>query len=98
LYSVGSYDQTLPFYLGRTLTLVAFADEMAFGLEQEPQLALPTIEAFTAAWRTQPCSYAFMEPATEAALTGAGLPMTVIARDTRRVLVRNAALEQSNVP
>ena len=98
LYSVGTYDQTLPFYLGRTLTLVAFADEMAFGLEQEPQLALPSIEAFTDAWRTQPCSYAFMEPETEATLAAAGLPMAVIARDTRRVLVRNAGFEQPDVP
>ncbi|HSQ04846.1 MAG TPA: phospholipid carrier-dependent glycosyltransferase, partial [Burkholderiales bacterium] len=30
-YSVGTYEQTLPFYLKRTVTLVAFADEMAYG-------------------------------------------------------------------
>lgn len=98
LYSVGTYDQTLPFYLGRTLTLVAFEDEMAFGLKQEPQLALPTIEAFTDAWRSQACAYAFMEPETEADLAAAGLPMTVITRDTRRVLVRNTASDSPNVP
>ena len=30
LYSVGQYEQCLPFYLGRTLTLVEFPDELAF--------------------------------------------------------------------
>jgi 4-amino-4-deoxy-L-arabinose transferase-like glycosyltransferase len=98
LYSVGTYDQTLPFYLGRTVTLVAFEDEMAFGLQQEPKLALPTIEAFTAAWHSQPCAYAFMEPETHAKLAATGLPMTVVTRDTRRVLVRNTALDSPNVP
>ena len=33
LYSVGTYDQTLPFYWGRTLVLVAFAGELDYGLE-----------------------------------------------------------------
>ena len=36
------------------LTLVAFADEMEFGLEQEPHLALPSVEAFAKAWRATP--------------------------------------------
>ncbi len=43
-YSVGTYDQTLDFYLGRTVTLVQFRDEMDYGLQQEPQLAIPTVE------------------------------------------------------
>lgn len=98
LYSLRTYDQTLPFYLGRTVTLVAFADEMQFGLEQEPALALPSIEAFTEKWRTTPCSYAFMETETHAEMVTAGLPMTVIASDTRRVMVRNPALEQGPAP
>jgi len=98
VYSVRTYDQTLPFYLGRTVTLVAFADEMEFGLEQEPHLALPTVGAFAKAWRAAPCSYAFMEPETHAELVAAGLPMTIIASDTRRIMVRNAALEEGPAP
>ena len=35
-YSLEGYDQTLTFYLKRTVTLVAYQDEMAFGLAQEP--------------------------------------------------------------
>ena len=62
------------------------------------QLALPTIEAFAETWRATPCSYAFMETETHAELVAAGLPMTVIASDTRRVMVRNAALEAGPAP
>ncbi|MFX7938281.1 hypothetical protein ABTK47_19265, partial [Acinetobacter baumannii] len=32
LYAVNMYDQTMPFYLQRTFTLVKHADEMEFGV------------------------------------------------------------------
>jgi hypothetical protein len=35
-YSVKMYDQTLPWYLGRTVTPVAHLDELAMGLAIEP--------------------------------------------------------------
>ena len=37
IYAVGRYNQTLPFYLRRTMILVDHADELEFGLKQEPQ-------------------------------------------------------------
>ena len=89
VYSLRTYDQTLPFYLGRTVTLVAFADEMAFGLEREPERGIAHMETFVARWNTSACAYAFMEPATFDEMTGAALPMRVLARDTRRLLVAN---------
>ncbi len=30
------YDQTIPFYLGRTTTLVGYRDELALGIDAEP--------------------------------------------------------------
>ena len=87
-YSVAMYEQTLPFYLKRTVTLVAFQDEMAFGLQQEPERWVPTIEAFIEKWKQQPVAWAVMEPSTYAQLQATGLPMQVAARDTRRVIVR----------
>jgi len=45
-YSVDTYEQTLPFYLKRTLTLVKFQDEMAFGIMQEPQRWIPDYASF----------------------------------------------------
>lgn len=97
-YSVRAYDQTLPFYLGRTLTLVEFADEMAFGIEREPQLAVPSVPEFRAAWQRLSCSYAFMEPDTYDELKAGGLPMTVLARDKRRVVVANPRLTDTPLP
>jgi len=90
-YSVGTYEQTLPFYIKRTVTLVAFADEMAYGLVQEPQLWLRDYTEFKRAWRNADYALALMTPRTYDEFKNAGLPMEVIARDTRRVIVRTVA-------
>ena len=42
VYQIAMYDQTLPFYLGRTTTLVAFRDELALGIDAEPERQIPT--------------------------------------------------------
>lgn len=87
-YSVATYEQTLPFYIKRPVTLVAYADEMAYGLKQEPKLWLPDMATFEREWRRAREALAIMEPRTYLELERAGLPMQVIARDTRRVVVR----------
>jgi 4-amino-4-deoxy-L-arabinose transferase-like glycosyltransferase len=89
-YSVRTYEQTLPFYIKRPVTLVAFADEMAYGLKQEPELWLPDMATFEREWRRAREALAIMDPRTYLELERAGLPMRVIARDTRRVVVRTA--------
>ncbi len=90
-YSVGTYEQTLPFYIKRPVTLVAFADEMSYGLSQEPHLGLRDMAEFERAWRSDRYALALMTPDKYAELDKTGLPMQIIARDTRRVVVRNAA-------
>ncbi len=87
IYSVGTYDQTLDYYLQRTVVLVAFQDELAFGLTLEPWRAIPTLDAFRGAWLDEAGARAIMTPATFDALAAAGWPMRVIFRDTRRVIV-----------
>lgn len=89
LYAVGLYDQTLPFYLRRTMTLVQHADELEFGLEQEPHLWLPTREAFLQEWTNGQKAVAIARPEMYADLHKLGLPMRVIARDSRRVAIAN---------
>lgn len=86
-YSVAMYEQTLPPYLQRTMTLVAHPDEMYFGIEQEPKKWIPEVATFERVWRQQAYALAVMSPATYTGLLAAGLPMRVIARDTRRVVV-----------
>ncbi len=87
-YSVRMYDQTLPFYLGRTVTLVDYRDEMAFGLDQQPGLSLPTLEAFRQHWMADTAPLAIMSRETLGQLQALQLPMAIVAQDTRRIIVR----------
>ncbi len=86
-YSVAMYEQTLPPYLQRTMTLVAHPDEMYFGIEQEPNKWIPEVATFLELWRKQPYALAVMSPINYQHFADQGLPMRVIARDTRRVVV-----------
>lgn len=87
-YSVRYFEHTLPYYLRRTLTLVDYRDEMDFGLRREPHLALPTMAQFERRWRADADAFAVMTEKTRQELELRGLPMQVVARDTRRVIVR----------
>jgi 4-amino-4-deoxy-L-arabinose transferase-like glycosyltransferase len=89
LYMVGLYDQTLPFYLRRTMTLVEHADELAFGLQQEPELWLPTMQAFLQQWATKTKAIAITRHEIFAELEKQGIPMRIIAQDSRRIVITN---------
>jgi hypothetical protein len=86
-YSFGMYEQTLPFYLKRTTTLVGSAEEMAFGLAQEPQLWIGDPRDFGPRWRAEPGAIAVTRPALFELLERHGVPMRVVARDERYVVV-----------
>jgi len=86
-YSVSSYEQTLPFYLKRTFTLVAYQDEMAFGIMQEPQRWIPDIASFTQVWQAQPAALAIMQVETYPQLVKQGLAMKIIYKDTQHIVV-----------
>jgi len=86
-YSVNMYEQTLPFYLKRTLTLVDYTDELELGLQQEPQKGLRTQAEFVRAWEASKRGYAVMQPGLYAQYAARGLPMRVLGQDTRRVIV-----------
>ncbi|HTY99599.1 MAG TPA: hypothetical protein VMB75_07180, partial [Rhodocyclaceae bacterium] len=86
-FSVNTYDQTLQPYLGRTTTMVVYKDELEFGIDQEPKKFLPTLDAFETAWRAAPEAMALMSPDTYRRFLAAGLPMRLVAEDTRRVII-----------
>ena len=86
-FSVGMYEQTLPYYIKRPVTLVNYQDEMAFGIKQEPDKWLPDFATFESIWRNAPYAMAIMEPGLYSEFQAKGLPMREIARDTRRVVV-----------
>ena len=88
-YSVRTLDHTVPFYLGKTMTMVEFADELEFGVKQEPDLWLPNLDAFLARWASDPTAYALMVPEQYDELQRLGVPMQEVGRDSRRVVVKH---------
>ncbi|HEX5091195.1 MAG TPA: glycosyltransferase family 39 protein [Burkholderiales bacterium] len=86
-YSVGYFDDSLAFYLGRTMTLVAYRGELGPGIDAEPDKYVATLEEFERRWRAAPEAYAAMRPGEYEALRAQGLPMRLLALDTRHALV-----------
>ncbi|MEA3134581.1 MAG: hypothetical protein QOG17_2427 [Gammaproteobacteria bacterium] len=87
IYSVGTYDQTLPFYLQRTVKLVAYRGELDFGLRHDPGAEIPSVAEFVLEWQRVPNGYAVMEKSMFDDLESRGVSMREIARDVHRVLV-----------
>jgi 4-amino-4-deoxy-L-arabinose transferase-like glycosyltransferase len=87
LYSVEHYDQTVPFYIRRTLKLVHYVDEFETGLEAEPGIGME-LDAFVTDWLRPGEALAIMQPDTFQKMKALGLPMQVLHDDPRRVLVR----------
>jgi 4-amino-4-deoxy-L-arabinose transferase-like glycosyltransferase len=87
-YSVNGYEQTIPFYLKRTMTLVNYQDEMEFGLKQEPQKWIPALADFKQRWLADRDAFAAMSISNYEFFKSQGLPMIELARDKRNVIVR----------
>ena len=86
-YQVAMYDQTVPFYLGRATRVVEHRSELSLGIDAEPQKQIPSVAAWIAEWKALPKGYALMDRDLEAPLVAQGVPMRVLARDARRVVV-----------
>ena len=91
VYGVGMLDHTIPFYLEHPLIMVAFKDELAFGIAQEPTKWIPTEAEWISLWQSNPSNKAFalMAPETYARLKKINVPMEVIAEDSLRIIVTN---------
>jgi 4-amino-4-deoxy-L-arabinose transferase-like glycosyltransferase len=86
-YSVNTYDQSLQFYLRRSTTMVVYKDELGFGIEQEPEKFIADFARFEKIWNTEREALALMSPDAYAMFGAKGLPMRLVARDTRRIVV-----------
>ena len=88
-YVVNAFDHTLPFYLGRTVTMVIYKDELAQAVTWEPQKFIPDLAGFVRAWNADREAFAMFSANDfreyEKTLP---IPMQVIARDPRRVIVK----------
>ncbi|WP_129780428.1 phospholipid carrier-dependent glycosyltransferase [Peristeroidobacter soli] len=87
IFSVQTYDQTLPFYLRRTMFMVDSRGELDFGLRQTPGAAIPEMARFEQTWRELNEGIAIMSHKSYAQLQARGLPMRVLGSDKRRVAV-----------
>ena len=86
-FQVGLYDQTLPWYLRRTTIVVDYRDELALGLDAEPDKGIADTRTWIARWRTLDQGYALMTPETYDRLRRDGVPMRLAARNARYVIV-----------
>ena len=87
VFAVRFYDQTLPFYLRRPVTLVDYRDEFSFGQDAEPTRWLPTLDAFADRWNSLPKAVAMMTQATYQELLLRQLPMRIAYQDAFRLVV-----------
>jgi len=86
-YSVATYDQSVPFYLGRPVTLVGYKGELAPGIAAEPGQYIGSIDEFLKSWREHTEAFAIMTPLLYEKLRPQGFPGRVLARDEWRVII-----------
>jgi 4-amino-4-deoxy-L-arabinose transferase-like glycosyltransferase len=86
-YSVGVLDHTLPFYVDHTMIMVQHPDELAFGVSVEPQKWVPTVDEWIKRWDADRYALALLPPGRYEELLAQHVPMRVVARDSRRVIV-----------
>jgi len=87
VYSVQSYEQTLPFYLRQTVVLADYRDEFSLGLSQNPTAGIATLQEFSRRWRSLDQGFAVMPAFTHDRLSAEGLPMREIARYPRELVL-----------
>ena len=88
-YVVNTFDHTLPYYLGRTVTMVGYKDELATSIGWEPGRYLPDVASFARAWQADRAAFAVFAPGDFDSLRKTlEIPMQVIATDPRRVMVK----------
>jgi 4-amino-4-deoxy-L-arabinose transferase-like glycosyltransferase len=87
IFTVQSYQQSLPFYLRRPVILVDYRDEFDLGLTQDPQRGIATLRQFARVWQPLSGGFAVMPPGTRDRLAALGVPMRETARFPERVIV-----------
>jgi 4-amino-4-deoxy-L-arabinose transferase-like glycosyltransferase len=87
LYSVRTYDQSLTFYLQRTVTLVEYRGELEYGLRKAPDREVADVDRFLTTWSTQLDAYAVMDQRTFDSFEERGVPMRIVGRTVGKVMV-----------
>jgi 4-amino-4-deoxy-L-arabinose transferase-like glycosyltransferase len=82
-----AYDQTLPFYLRRSVTQVDYQNEFKFGQNAEPGKAIPTLDEFITRWKNATDAMAVMYKSDFEFLQSKAIAMKIVYEDARRVVV-----------
>lgn len=86
LYSVRTYDQSLTFYLQRTVMLVEYRGELDYGLRRSPDREIDVAE-FLTQWNSQSKAYAVMDKRTFDYFKERDVPMRTVGETVSQVLV-----------
>ncbi len=87
-YSFDMFDQTVPFLLRRTVTLVGFSDELALGIDREPNLVIPQRRDWRPVWIAHTGqAYAIMPSHRMIEEAQAGIAFRVLANDGRTSII-----------
>lgn len=87
LYSVRTYNQSLTFYLRRTVMLVEYRGELDYGLDKAPDREIANVDAFLKEWDSQRRAYAVMDKRTFDKFKERGVPMRSIGQTVSQVMV-----------
>ncbi|MGZ8173161.1 MULTISPECIES: glycosyltransferase family 39 protein [Methylobacter] len=86
IYDVKRYDQSLPYYLGRTINLVGFTGELEFGINQEPQKWLNEAD-FLPLWLNSEQAISVLTQTTYDQWKQQQIPMQLIYENSRYIAV-----------
>ncbi|MFM9885684.1 MAG: phospholipid carrier-dependent glycosyltransferase [Burkholderiales bacterium] len=86
-YSVDTFDHSVPFYLGRPVIMVAHRSELREGIAADPGKFIESVDAFANLWRARTDGFAFMTHARYDQFERERLPMRIVARDAKRLIV-----------
>jgi 4-amino-4-deoxy-L-arabinose transferase-like glycosyltransferase len=87
LYSVRTYDQSLTFYLQRTVMLVGYRGELDYGLRRAPNGEIADVDEFLRLWDSQTRAYAVMDKRTYSNFKERGVPMRNVGENVGQVMV-----------
>ncbi|MGZ4980255.1 MAG: phospholipid carrier-dependent glycosyltransferase [Methylobacter sp.] len=86
IYDVNRYDQSLPYYLGKTIKLVGFRGELEFGINQEPQKWISDTD-FLPLWLNSEQAISVLPQATYDQWQQQKIPMLTIYENSRYIAV-----------
>ncbi len=86
-YSVRTYDQSLTFYLQRTVMLVGYRGELDYGLRRAPNGGIADVDEFLRLWDSQTRAYAVMDKRTFNNFKERGVPMRTVGQNVSQVMV-----------